>query len=270
MTYAVKQVQTSNTVLLLRPVAFCADDDGLPLVRLQAFATSSSTLELQPCEVGSKARSAAHWLSDLLPTWSSSMPVTFEQARNKIAYLDDVPFSDEECDAAWHDFFAFEEDGQAFRPAEKELLDLWRTLKQCVDVTAPFKVEDVFAAMRDSDFPRGMIEAVVVSSLTKRPREGIFSFNKSSTVPWLAKLTSCLSAGVTSVANDLRDILPQEWHATADGLSSANAAAGNLRSLASASAVEQTTTDSKQSSTGAAKRIGKQTNWHEKFKRAKT
>lgn len=256
-------------MLLLRPSVQQPADDSLPLDALQAFATCSSTLELQPIDVGGKTRSAVQWLYDLLPAWSSSMQVSFDQTKKSSAYFDDVPFSHDECDAAWRQLFAFEDNDQGFRPAEKELLDLWRSLKQCTDVTGPFKLEDVYAAMRESDFPPGIIEAVVLSPLTDCLQRDTFSFQEGATVSWLWKLLKSLEAADDSIAHDLEEILPPEWHATGQDVSSKTASPNVTANLANIGVDEKTAKEARQNNTGAAKRIGKQTNWHEKFKRPK-
>lgn len=269
-TYELRQVQTSNTVLVLRPQKAPLDDDGVSRKGVQAFATCSSTLEVLCMQATEKTKWPAQWLQELLPVWSGASSVAGPSLKSKAHYFAEVPYSDDDIEKAWTFMTAFEEDGHSFRPTERTLLELWQDLRRCVDVTGDIDVEQLFSDMRDTDYSRGLIQALINRISVSESLDRRIKLDRDTTLQWLAVNAIAAKTG-SQEAQSWSESVPPEWleddadgqlsHCAAEAVEQAGAAPPEIAKAVAAAKTKEAAAGSK--------RIGKSTNWHEKLKRPK-
>ena len=164
-TFQLRQVHSSNSVILLQPSCVATDTKELSSSEgLTSIAECEATLEaipqLAPC---------IHQLKAALPVLTSLESENMSaltDARGRRAILEDFPVSLREFDQAWNDICALEVDGRAFRPSSAVLWKVWRSviaactlkglsLEQALDFSslAPMVEED--------DVPPFILKAVV-------------------------------------------------------------------------------------------------------------
>lgn len=291
-TYEIKQVQTSNTVMVMRPQQSRSEtsnrDDEVDMDEdenegksasegadwgMEAFAMCGSTLEVLPIKPGPKVKTAAQWLKTLLPAWRGPESASLDQRggtgdeqKGKQDYTHDVPYSNVELDVAWKALMVFETRGKCWRPTEGALLDLWKGLTRSLDVTGTLDSGDLEAVLGQEDCPKELAEALR-NALTKETKgKSTLEFDKDSTLSWLA--VNYLEANPQTDITDSKELIPPEWQEE-DAEAQLKACAATTVDAGDGAALpikDAATTPSKDS---GPKRIGKSTNWHDKFKRAK-
>jgi hypothetical protein len=104
-----------------------------------------------------------------------------------------LPSSHYEISQAWERICAFEDSRKCFRPTATILLAVWKAIlaastAEKIDLGSAFLVGDLWKAVKDEDYPRGLFDAVmqritekdimeVDSNLKCMPRlKGYFAF----------------------------------------------------------------------------------------------
>lgn len=163
-TYHLRQVHTSNSVHLTRPVNL---NDGTPAI--SAVAKCGALLELHPVSESPVAalREAITriWHSE---RWDGETVADFSGEivpKTKDDFYADIPFSDQECEQAWVDICAFEFEGGPVLPTLPALWMYWRTIfttavAEGIDLGAQFKVEDLAKTLKDEE---GLLPGLVQS-----------------------------------------------------------------------------------------------------------
>ncbi|KKA25664.1 hypothetical protein T310_0304 [Rasamsonia emersonii CBS 393.64] len=196
-TFRLRQVQSSNSIHLIRPSnGSIPSDNGdaeLDLTEtVTAIAKCGSTLELHTLEEGFSATQFLErslklydWLSvdgDVQMGEGGGLGSALtlsERKRVKEEILRDVPMSVSECESAWKELCAFVHSDTTtgdnsgltgFRPSARVKLDVWKrmvegSVLQGIDMEKQFLVKDLWKAVLDEDgeepFPQPLFEAVV-------------------------------------------------------------------------------------------------------------
>ncbi|KAL4893507.1 sister chromatid cohesion protein Dcc1 [Aspergillus ambiguus] len=190
-TYQVRQVQSSNSIHIIRPsnddsgvqrgdiniVVAGEQDDDLNLVEtMTAMAKCSSTLELYTPPGGF---SAVPYLERMLRIYDR--PATGagemapegsynEQQRVIRGVFGDVPVSTALCERGWVEKCAFVWGRECWLPSARAQVDVWERMVegavlQGINLGSQFLVPDLWRAVLDEDgeapFPRPLFEAVV-------------------------------------------------------------------------------------------------------------
>lgn len=168
-TYQVREVQTSNSVLVSCPTTGGASQaSGIAEPGLSAISKCGSTLELLP----SKEVSAKPFLIKALPLYTGLEGdefLTTQAAKRRDRVFADIPLSVGECEHGWIDTVAFEAGSPArsFRPAASIALKAWATMllvanEQGIDLTGmlvPSYLGTLFSSAED--WPVELTKAVV-------------------------------------------------------------------------------------------------------------
>ncbi|OJJ66874.1 hypothetical protein ASPBRDRAFT_59310 [Aspergillus brasiliensis CBS 101740] len=197
-TYRIRQVQSSNSLHILRPSddgtqrgdlavigATQEDDQNVPDLNLSetmtAIAKCGSTLELHKPQEGFNINPI---LEGLLGTYDSGddiamstgqggMMVDSTDQRQIVEKLfADVPVSNMQCARAWKDICAFvlPATGRGWVPTARAKIAVWKrvvegAVLQGIDLGTQFLVEDLWKSILDEDgeaeWPRELFEAVV-------------------------------------------------------------------------------------------------------------
>lgn len=190
-TYGVKEVQSSNSIMLIRPEKdnrkAAGGDEEEDTVTV--FSQCWSSLELHDFEGG--VASAASFLEKSLPVYhplgddednimyfdedTTSTAVTGIRNKRspKGAVLSDVPMSPAECELGWIEVCAFvhADEKKAWRPSAEAKLEVWKKILegsviQGIEVDKQFLVKDLWKAATDDEddelpFRKELFEAVV-------------------------------------------------------------------------------------------------------------
>ncbi|KAE8380145.1 sister chromatid cohesion protein Dcc1 [Aspergillus bertholletiae] len=189
-TYLIRQVQSSNSIHIIRPsgsgvqrgdinIVGGDDDDELDLVQtMTAIAKCGSTLELHTPPEGF---SAAPILERILPVYDEmeGAEQNMEQGDVIRRVFADVPVSRAQCEAGWIELCAFvlgcgghgkDVVGWCRRPSARVKLDVWRrvvegAVLQGIDLDRQFLVQDLWRSVLDEGaeepFPKALFEGVV-------------------------------------------------------------------------------------------------------------
>ena len=162
-TFPLRSVQTSNSLFVVQPVPeTIRQDDLIPNLAIQAIATCSVTLELSK-----STESAAPYLRKALPSYDSRDLNATKAVKTSFKEIcGNVPLSNDEVLNAWVDLCAFEEQGASFRPSAGLLLELWKAIMTAatadtIDLTSAFLTEDLWIAVREEEYPRGLYDALL-------------------------------------------------------------------------------------------------------------
>ncbi|KAF2834420.1 hypothetical protein M501DRAFT_1061717 [Patellaria atrata CBS 101060] len=227
-TFQIRQVQTSNSVLLTQPLPLplTGDGDGLPLVGLSAIAQCSATLETLPV-----SDPALPYLIEALPIYYSpnethGNPISARKnnysSRTKHQIFDDIPLSEAECQGSWIDIAAFEREGSCFRPSPQSILDIWQAFlteatAERVDLSSDFKVARFYECVEEHPHE---LSAAVFQRIVRDDRTSSdisMSIDRSKLIPWIGKLILEVAAprGKPMITNELlskwRDAVPEIW-----------------------------------------------------------
>ncbi|KAF2143558.1 uncharacterized protein K452DRAFT_224820 [Aplosporella prunicola CBS 121167] len=284
-TYQLRQVHTSNSVLIAEPTS---------LSETPAFSTIAqcgSMLELRPV-----ADSPRPLLQEALAECDdvrrddaagpalNGGPLT---SKSKAEVFADVPFSDEECERAWVDMCAFDLNGVPSYPSARTPWTYWKAIHalsvaEGIDLGAQLQIRDVQRQLEEEGLLPQLIAAIFLRLLPddQLPEPDWTVVDRAKCVPWVGKhlliaLDSLDSELPTaSFLDQWRDALPEAWrsdvaleaikddyvlptehHIAPKGSALTQyrrtASAGNDKGAAAAAAAEK----------GPVKR-----KWHEKFK----
>lgn len=281
-TYQLRQVQTSNTVLVARPRAVTHDSDLTPQNGLCAFATCTSTLELQILDrtESSKLKTALQWLEDSIPIFTGEGDVADRPSLNsKAEIVADVPYSDADCDEAWISLLAFEWNRECWRPTPDVMVAMWQSINQVaieqdIDLTSRFDLGALKEAAEDLDVPTELIDALfrcISQENSHGEYDGKVVLDKTATIGWIgealvrASPTGETGMGVWQVLERWQNMLPEKWRKDVTTKEVMALRSKMKRSPAGSLPDDMGSADDQQNG----KRPSTARNWHEKFKRAR-
>ncbi|KAI9794408.1 MAG: hypothetical protein M1816_005478 [Peltula sp. TS41687] len=169
-TFHLRQVQSSNSILLLKPTQAPSTTDK---PALSIIACPKSTLELHPAST-----SVISYLERVLAKYYGPQDAsegfepmdvssdTFSRKQTKRRVFDDVPASEHECQQAWTALCVFEREGVAYRPAASALIGVWKVMHttaaaEGIDLSGRFDLVILWERMEDDGYPKALVEAVL-------------------------------------------------------------------------------------------------------------
>lgn len=270
-TFQLRQVQTSNTVLITQP-ALEAHDHDIPVPTTRAMATCTTTLELHPAD-----GTPIELMKELLPLYDivDDEVDASGNGKSKDGVFRDIPFSDGQCDSAWQDMMAFEFAGSSWRPSANTLTQVWRSINQAavadgIKLDRQFLTEDVLRAVDEDAHPAELVLAIVRQlSNENDDSNGSWScLDRTKTVSFVG--TSLLDAKIglsdyptPDFIKSWKDCLPEVWRNEAE-----LKAIDGAYSLPSPSTIRSKRA-SETAKADAAPKAGSQRKWHERFGRAR-
>ncbi|KAF2734936.1 sister chromatid cohesion protein-like protein Dcc1 [Polyplosphaeria fusca] len=270
-TFQLRQVQTSNTVLITQPTLEAHDSD-IPVPTTRAMATCTTTLELHPAD-GTPIES----LTELLPLYHivDDEVDASGNGKSKDGVFRDIPFSDGQCNRVWQDMMAFEFAGSCWRPSANTLIQVWRSINQAavadgIKLDKQFLTEDLMRAVDEDAHPADLVLAILMRLNTEtESNNGPWScLDCTKTVSFVG--TALLDAKIglsdyatTDFIESWKDCLPEVWRNET-----------NLKAIDAAYSLPSPSTIRSKKSLDTAKadaapKAGSQRKWHEKFGRAR-
>ena len=167
-TFRLRQVHSSNSIFLIQPgqAKTAGAVTGLSIISLV-----KATLEVQL-----DPSSALPYLGDLLPCFHGVHDTggdlsTMTAARSGIeklskrALFNKIPLSEEECERAWLEICAYEDQSVAWRPSSIALLDMWRAVQSAatsegLNLSSQFLRDDIWKLVAQEGQPRPLMDAV--------------------------------------------------------------------------------------------------------------
>lgn len=268
-------MQTSNQVYIIQSSETTTNgDDGLPQSILTAFATCTNTLELTKLDASDnvKTKIAKQMLLELLPTYHgahSLSKVTQEEA------LTNMPYSEQECDAAWIQIMGFNLNGYAYKPSPSVLVALWMNLAEglgmeeiCISTVIP---RDVLQQVVESlDEPNSLYYSMIRGLDSNSPSKDDLHLDKTRTMTWLGELVLREPRTDGFHLSRWKGLMPEQWResVTIDLLASINLRLQEegvlTRDVLKAQPDPAAATTSQPT-----KRSANSRNWHERLKRPK-
>ncbi|KAK1914538.1 hypothetical protein P3342_010527 [Pyrenophora teres f. teres] len=155
-TFQLRQVQTSNSLLVTHPILQHHGNDEMPIPATCAIASCTATLQLHV-----STASAVGLLSDALSVYdivAGDVDAT-PNGRGKPNVFADMPVSDGECEAAWTELMAFEVDGSSYQPSASALSQVWRAihaaaLAEGIPLNKEFMTDDITRAAAEEGHPQ--------------------------------------------------------------------------------------------------------------------
>ncbi|KAK8231806.1 sister chromatid cohesion protein Dcc1 [Phyllosticta capitalensis] len=229
-TYQLRQVHTSNSVLLTQPVISPATPNDIPVPGISAIAKCGAVLEVQPItdsavpvlqDAITRIWNCERWDGDTVAGFSGD---SLQQSRKQL--FADIPFSDEQCEHAWTKICAFEHENQPVQPTLPALWMYWRTMftttvAEGIDLTAQFKTGDLAKTLKEEEGLWPALVTAIVQHLLPDDQipDGDWAvIDRNKCIPWvgrnlLAAMNSHYKAPrPTAEFLDLwRDALPETW-----------------------------------------------------------
>ncbi|KAF2083929.1 hypothetical protein K490DRAFT_50404 [Saccharata proteae CBS 121410] len=227
-TYHLRQVQTSNSVLLAEPTEIQENPDAIPVTAISAIASCGHMLELHPV-----SDSPLPLLRNAVPLFESPAQARVETwpRRGAAEVFADIPFSDEECQRACVELAAFELEGAMVRPSDEALLANWRGLisaatAEGINLASQFQMQDLLRMMEeDETCCAPLVQATLrLLSLDEEAGADVWEWatvNRSKSIMWVG----CMLLRVRSSAGPLmtatfldewKDALPEAWRDDVD------------------------------------------------------
>ncbi|KAH7068873.1 sister chromatid cohesion protein-like protein Dcc1 [Paraphoma chrysanthemicola] len=216
-TFSLRQVQTSNTLLITEP-ALEAHGNEIPIPVTRAIASCTATLELHPSDA-----SAVCLLQEQLPSYHVS-PGDFDAGGNhksRVAIFDDVPLSEGQCQSGWNDLMAFEHDGGSWQPSPDALAQVWRSinaaaLAEGVKLDSQFLIDDITRAVAEEAHPIGLVKAILTRLSSEEDTSGPWcSLDRGKTVAFAGKTLLEAREGsdflIAEFTDSWEDTLPEAW-----------------------------------------------------------
>lgn len=271
-TYNVRQVSTSNTVLVTQSSS--GSSDVLRNPGTEAIAQCTSMLELSLA----KDVSAVPLMKVALPVYTSAGAATGSRV-SKQALFDNIPLSDAECEQGWRELCCFQIEDAAFVPSATVIVDCWRTILTTataakVDLAAPIGSHHRDALEEnDSEWPIELNRAII-THFTSDPERETLDAEALAKLVGVALLRCFTDEGrkVTGLEDFLTawaDLLPESWRARADVnllegyYSSQNGGMRYLRAPTNGTSAAEANAAPESKGNGAKRK------WHEKFRASK-
>ncbi|KAK7608299.1 sister chromatid cohesion protein Dcc1 [Phyllosticta paracitricarpa] len=229
-TFQLRQVHTSNSVLLTQPVISPASPHEIPVPAISAVAKCGALLEVQPItdsavpvlrDAITRIWNCERWDGDTVAGFSGE-----SVKRNKHQLFADIPFSDEQCEQAWREICAFEHENQPAQPTLPALWMYWKTIfstaiAEGVNLTAQFKAGDLAKTLKEEEGLWPALVNVIIQRLLPDDQipDGDWAvIDQSKCIPWVGRnLLAAMDSHYktprpTAEFLDLwRDALPESW-----------------------------------------------------------
>lgn len=288
-TYSLRQVNTSNSVYLVRPEDGGAAGDGFPKPALQAVAQSSFTLELNP--VSSKASNAIPYLRAALPTYSSTGHYLTKQPIPKRELFANISLSERECEAAFNALACFEmqDPRGCFIPSGVAKVRAWKSileqaLAHGIDVTVPLTPAQSSVLVDPSeDWPAELTQSVrdCILGDSRKERDSIHTKVSISKIGLNLLESSGQGTRTSTPVSDFlsawADQLPEKWreevslellkNSEIDGYVLENG--GKDIKFAVSMGAGGTSSSEAPPRPAESKSLGAKRKWHEKFRSSK-
>ncbi|KAF2458878.1 sister chromatid cohesion protein Dcc1 [Lineolata rhizophorae] len=238
-TFSLRQVHTSNSVLVARPCGAAGPPQPAEEPGLRAVACCATTLELLPPHEGNEAQAEPEmYLRELLPVYegpgaeadgdADMLDAETEAPGLRISKADafaDVPLSDEECEDGWRALCAFERgDAGAYRPAAGALLEAWKdiltaSIAEGIEWGKQFRVGALWAVIEDENVPKGLFDGILRAITGGEFTWTWCAVEKDRCVPWVGKVLleyrAPKSPGILTAKflDEWKDYVPEEWRA---------------------------------------------------------
>lgn len=199
-TFQIRQVQTSNSLLVSRPASLCHPSDS-SVSCLSAISQCPATIELLP-ETGSPLPLLRQTLLEYNSSDDLTELVTTHQEKTKLDIFADVPFSNAECEEAWRNVCAFEASGHCWRPSAKAQIEAWRAIlatatTEGINLESSFELNDLLNALVQEDHPTELFKGILLflSPEIKDSEDRWCRIDRSVCIPWVGKTTICANVG---------------------------------------------------------------------------
>jgi sister chromatid cohesion protein DCC1 len=217
-TFQLRQVQTSNSLFITQP-ALENHGNEIPVPTTRAIASCTATLELHPSDA-----SAIVLLREVLPMYdiiAGDVDAT-GNGKSKAAIFDDIPLSDAQCQAAWHDMMAFEHQEDTHQPSARALAHTWKaiiaaTLAEGIKLDSQFLTDDITRIVIEEGHAPGLVTAIL-RHLGKegQQNDGPWScLDRTRTVAFAGKTLLDAKQGGNFLISDFTELwedrLPEAW-----------------------------------------------------------
>ncbi|KAI1513015.1 hypothetical protein Ptr86124_008035 [Pyrenophora tritici-repentis] len=218
-TFQLRQIQTSNSLLVTQPILQHHGNDEMPTPATCAIASCAVTLQ-----VDASTASALGLLRDALAVYdivAGDVDAT-PNGRSKPNVFADMPVSDGECEAAWTELMAFELDGSSYQPSANALSHVWRAinaaaLAEGIPLNQDFLTDDITRPAAEEGHPLTFIQAVLAHlSTDDRVKTGPWScLDRAKTVIFTGRTLLASKRGADFLIADFTDTwedrLPEVW-----------------------------------------------------------
>ena len=168
-TYQLRQVHSSNSILLVRPSDASRSVDKSAV---SVIASLKSTLELHQTVASvishlEKLLAVYHGPQDASDDFETIDLPSSREKKTKTAIFADVPASDGECEQAWVALCGFEDSGVAYRPSASALSGLWKAIysaaaSEPINLCHLIDMNALWRAMEEEGYPVSLIQAVLL------------------------------------------------------------------------------------------------------------
>jgi sister chromatid cohesion protein DCC1 len=224
--YQIRQVQTSNSMLLVQSRSASGTEISATTTRLHVISQPTSTLELHSVKLD-----AIKYIEAALPVFygSDSMQIDTEEPHqldakptmSRRACFSNIPACSDDCETAFIELMGFETDQSAYVPAPKVALDLYSAFitagtVEKVDMTRPFSVSQIWSLLKDEDYPEALWKALL-QRLSSHPNVLYdVQLDRKKTVYWVGKTIlqghpSKSALTISDLKARWRDLLPEQW-----------------------------------------------------------
>lgn len=284
-TFNLRQVSTSNTVLLAEPCVEQDDENQIPQQGLRAIAQPQSTLEVLP----TTNLSAVPHIKSALPVFTSTRQYSAKDGITKEDLFANNPLSDIECERGWKELACFEVELPAARhaiiPSASVQLKAWKSILELanasmVDLTQTLGPEQMSVIVQDLDneWPIALLKAML-RSMTVHPEADVLELDSQMCAGHvgraLLKDSTDTSKGTISVAAfkaAWADLLPEQWrpYATLDTIEGSYTLENGGRDIVHAESSGVAAANANGGAPEEAKStLGAKRKWHEKFRASK-
>ena len=173
-TYEIRQVHSSNSVLVLQPTEIASvptDGQLVPAYGMSAIARCTTMLELLPATVDAPAllRHVLQEFSDPqsgLRNKQAGEENMASQGPSKSDIFDDMPLSVQEFEDAWTELCAFESDSTCWVPTAACLCGIWRSIMSAASIKGlslqdSVYIYDLLELVMENGFEEPLLHAVL-------------------------------------------------------------------------------------------------------------
>ncbi|KAL7267153.1 hypothetical protein RUND412_010273 [Rhizina undulata] len=172
-TFALREVRSSNSIFLVQPSPSRQCEDAFsppPTPGVTIVSTTHAYLELIPATPDpgpllEKRLIAYHgWEDEDGDTKMAVDPMGSGGGKEELR--DDIPVSDAEFEAAWHELLAFDFSGSLYRPTPKAILKTLEVVftsaaAESFSLFSPFTIPELMAAIDEPDVPRELVSVLM-------------------------------------------------------------------------------------------------------------
>ncbi|KAI9665501.1 MAG: hypothetical protein M1831_001643 [Alyxoria varia] len=282
-TLQLRQVQSSNTLLLLRPQNIPMEKGRATSQGVSAFATCNGTLEAQQPAQSDKAgkQSAMELMKEILPLCNriSNINRSDPVSVSKDTVFSRIPFSHQELADAWTELVCFELHSQSFRPSLSLLASFWTDLVQSavadgIDLSSPFTFDELWETVQEMQYPQSLLTSLIAKLSTKAELPLQFlTLDPEKTTLWLADLMSQAEGfsdsqqSIAALLEKMKALVPEPWRPLCSR--ERFTILQDRQDLASSATLGATQDSATSAGTLENKRKATGRDWHEKFKKTR-